>query len=826
MPHLQGDDSGRHSRHPAVPVAVCFASGVLLDRSLPEFSWWTWSLLGVIAIGFVAWGIVHSRVKVVVLGLLGAGICLGGLRHHAFWSLNSADEVSQFFTQKSRLVRLLGTVAKPPTVKVQNPAPFLSAYPKPDQTRFPLRCRLLQDGDRFVPVRGSVQVFVDGRLPDLKVADTVEVFGWAYRPSSPANPGDFDYADYLRRQQIRAMVNVGNAEAVKKLSEDKSGEWSRRVDQLRTRAERFFKRHLKEENSQIAAALLLGIRSTLPEEIREQFQESGMMHVLALSGLHVGILAALVWGLARIFQLPPRLGTIFTFSAVLGLAVISGGRPPIVRAAVFLGIASLGHLTCRFSTPQNIVALAALVILAWNPTDLFDVGAQLSFLGVAGLLLTTPWAIPHYRGTQLAPDESQIENRFLKILAWLVQILWTWCRLTLGIWIMIGPLLAARMHIIAPIGQLLNVVMIPFITLVLSSGYLLLFVGWIVPALAPALAVPFDLGLSSLRWLVEWSADQPWGHFDVAGPADWWLAGYYSIFAGLYALRFRIPRPRFCGALLILSWMVLGLAVSARPHSPRGLRATFLSVGHGSAILLEFPGGRTMLYDAGALDDGERAFRVIRGALWQRGMTRLDAVAISHGDLDHVNALPLLAEEIPIGTVLVARSFLQSDREVVPYVVETLAEKEIPIRAVGREDRLRLDPEVSAEVLHPKPRTNYAHNNANSLVIRLTLAGRSLLLMGDVEHEGLSDLMKQRVGRVDVFQSPHHGSPAANTPELVRWANPGIVVVSGGFVAGRMDELETLYGGQVRLLSTNRDGAVTVEITPQGHLLVETTRKN
>jgi competence protein ComEC len=273
--------------------------------------------------------------------------------------------------------------------------------------------------------------------------------------------------------------------------------------------------------------------------------------------------------------------------------------------------------------------------------------------------------------------------------------------------------------------------------------------------------------------------------------------------------------------LLLLGWTAIGLGIAALPTQPRGLRATFLAVGHGSAILVEFPNGKTLLFDAGALDDGERAFRVVRTALWRRGITRLDAVVLSHADLDHVNAIPDLAKEIPVGTVMVARSFFQSRQAVVPYLVGEIKGREIPLRAIGKGDRLALDPSVTVEVKHPDPRTNYAQSNANSLAIRFTHAGRSLLLVGDVEREGLIDLMSHDPGQVDVFQSPHHGSPTANTPELVKWANPRIVVVSGGYVPGRMQELTARYGSSARLLSTFHDGAVTVDISRNGHLLVE-----
>ena len=238
---------------------------------------------------------------------------------------------------------------------------------------------------------------------------------------------------------------------------------------------------------------------------------------------------------------------------------------------------------------------------------------------------------------------------------------------------------------------------------------------------------------------------------------------------------------------------------------------------------MEFPNGKTLLFDAGALDDGERAFRVVRAALWRRGITRLDAIAVSHGDLDHVNAIPRLAEEVPVAQVFIAKSLLKSSQIVVPYLVKRLVKEKIPIRTIGKEDRLPFDPAVRVEVQHPDPRAAYAHSNANSLVIRFTHAGRSLLLMGDVERGGLDDLMASEAGPIDIVQAPHHGSRTANTRELAAWADPAIVVVAGGHVPGRMEELKKVYGSSARLLSTHEDGAVTIEISPDGRLMVEST---
>jgi competence protein ComEC len=300
--------------------------------------------------------------------------------------------------------------------------------------------------------------------------------------------------------------------------------------------------------------------------------------------LTVGILAGLVWLVCRLLSLSPRKSTLLAMAAVLGLAVVSGGRPPIVRATVFLGIASMGLLASRQSHANNILAIAAMVILAWNPSDLFDVGTQLSFLAVMGMLMSAGWRAPRADRTQLAIDESQLDSRLRQALAWMANFLGSYLSLMLGIWLLTGPLIAARFHLISPIGMLLNIFLIPLVVAVLWSGYLLLLVGWLVPMAAFLFAVPLEAGLTFLLGVVQWGAGVHLGHLYVAGPPNWWLGGYYLLLAGLYVFRLRIDRPRFTGGLLLLCWTAIGLGIAAWPMSPRGLRATFLSVGHSTPM--------------------------------------------------------------------------------------------------------------------------------------------------------------------------------------------------------------------------------------------------
>ncbi|MCH7688802.1 MAG: MBL fold metallo-hydrolase [Planctomycetes bacterium] len=241
------------------------------------------------------------------------------------------------------------------------------------------------------------------------------------------------------------------------------------------------------------------------------------------------------------------------------------------------------------------------------------------------------------------------------------------------------------------------------------------------------------------------------------------------------------------------------------------------------AILIELPNGKTLLYDAGSLQNGTFAGRTVQNALWNRGLSRIDTMVISHADVDHFNGVPQLLKTIPIGSLLVAPQFLDLDQKAVEVVYQTASAENIPFVEIGRENRLLLDRTVIIEVLHPEKHSPKSDghaddDNANSVVLLIEYAGRRILLTGDLEEQGLDELLNHQPPRkIDVMLSPHHGSPDSNTTQLARWARPDFVTVSAG-KSRRLEALQATYGSDTKLFSTALHGAVTFRIEPGGNL--------
>jgi competence protein ComEC len=371
------------------------------------------------------------------------------------------------------------------------------------------------------------------------------------------------------------------------------------------------------------------------------------------------------------------------------------------------------------------------------------------------------------------------------------------------------------------VGFVINVVLIPVLIVVLWSGYLLLVCVLVMPPLASAFAWCYDSGLAGLLTMIEFASRVPGGHAYTTGLPDWWLSIFYlavamMIWGGRAGTAARWVRHA------IVAWSLIGVTLHFVSHQPSGLRCTFLAVGHGGAVLIEFPNGRTLLYDAGQMRDGPRARRVIQNALWDRGHSRVDALVVSHADADHFNAVPDLVRTVPIGALFFHPSFLDFDQPGVVAVADAAAGECVPMRFLWAGDRLLIDESVAVSVLHPPAGHGMPRfDNANSVVLRVAFAGRTILLTGDLDGAGLDHLLDHPPIDVDVMLSPHHGSPAANPPALAGWARPDFVVLSNGR-SEVIPKMRDVYVSSAGVLSTLESGAITFEISPDGDLRCST----
>jgi competence protein ComEC len=806
-----------------MPAALAVTAGIVADRyvSIPLIFG---LLLG--GAGLVAW-IVTSRgprpgSALIYLAVSAAG--LGAAYHHWQREVYAEDDIGNFVSDEARPTHLLGVIEEEPVVSWRPPpSPFQSIPPGEgaDPTLAVLRVTHARQENHWRGVSGRAQLVVAGHLHQVHVGDQVEVVGRLVAPQPPANPGEADHAGQLRDQHIQARVLVRKTpDGVTRVSEGWPGSFKGWLGVIRASGQRTLQEALP-EHSGVATALLLGEGSTMTAQDWDKYKRTGVVHVLAISGLHLVILAAFLWTVLRLAGVRRRRGAWFVALLVLGYALLTGGRPPAIRAAVMVCVVCGGIILRRPALPANALALAWLLVAFINPTDLFTPGCQFSFFSVAFLY----WGVGRWFQRQHDPLQQLVEEsrpEWLRALRWLGGRIAMIYAVTLAMWLVLAPMVASRYHLVSLPGLVIGPPALLLTAVALICGFLLLLTApWCWPV-AKLLAWPTSWCLAGCEFLVDQADRLGSGHWYIGDVPDWWL---WTIYIGILAVLMLEPLRAYwrwapaAGLASLCLVYVAGASGSAMAR-PDELRCTFLAVGHGGCTVLETPDGRAILYDAGALAGPDVARRQIAPFLWSRGIHRIDEVFLSHADLDHFNGLPELLDRFAVGQVTWTPTFKNKATPGVAEMVRILERHGIEPRVARAGDQFSAG-SVEMEVLHPPASGPEGNENARSLVLMIRHAGHSILLTGDLEGDGQKCLLKLPKRSVDVFMAPHHGSRLANTPPLADWANPRLVISCQGPPRWPASAPSPYQLRGVRVLGTWPHGAITLHSRSDG-LVVDT----
>lgn len=767
----QADSTPRAKQHAYQPLVVVLAAvcaGIAVDRWLAIWLS-TWLLVSIVA--WLAWWRLWRRnaLQPAACLLLVSAAATAGAWHHCRWSLFPADEASMFApTAPGPVAVELRAVDGARRIPAPPPDP-LRTIAQRERTRIEVEVVAVRDGNEWRTASGRATLLIDGNVLDVNAGDTLRAFAQWSRASKPANPGEFDFSSLARSR--RELVTLF-CEFPECLASDHAGwTWPRFanpaaiVDWLRTGGESLLWQNLSPRTSGLAAAMFLGARNELDPDLAQAFVETGTIHLLVVSGLNVGILSTFLMYTLQVLLVPRGWTLAIIVTVCLLYAAATDGEPPVVRATVMVLVSCLAVFLSRRPLHYNTLAAAGLVVLAINPAELFSAGTQLSFLAVGVLVFVSESRLGK---RDLDPLERLIARtrplpeRLLRLAG---RNFWRATLATTLIWFIVAPLVMARFHLVSPVAVLLGPLLAVPVFIAMICGFGIFLTGWLLPPVGAVLGKLCEAMLMMMQASVESARGLPLSHQWVAGPGDWWLAGFY----GLLLVAVLVPRMRPSRRWLLglsAGWIAVGFGVSLLPAADRDeVRCTFLSVGHGAAVVVELPGGKTLLYDCGRLGSPTSASRIVSSFLWSRGITHLDAIVVSHADADHYNALPAILGQHSVGIVYVSPvMFDDPNSRALSAVRSAIDEQQVPLKEVWAGDRLRAADDVSIEVLHPPRLGVIGSDNANSIVLAIEYQGRRILLTGDVEPPGLESLYAELPYDCDVTMAPHHGSLASDPP--------------------------------------------------------------
>lgn len=702
----------------------------------------------------------------------------------------------------------------------------------PVTTTSSLRLESVRARGREEVTHEKIRLTVRGFDPQLAYGDVIEVFAAIKPVVGFSNPGGFDYRDYMKRHDIAARAVVTRMENFRRLYND-AGSFLGGIYAGREKVRRAMSNSLSPRTAAVLEAMILGEPAFIPPRLREVFMDSGTVHILSISGTHLGLLALIVFtlssGLLRRLPSgllleagriagPRRLAAGLTLVPVIYYTLLSGSQTATVRSLIMITIYLVGVILVRNHDPLHALSLAALVVSLADPRTVLDLSFQLSYGAVLAIVL----AVRLRREGPRDPDDPA-ENRMLGMGRKVRTVLWVTTAAGAGT----TPITAHHFNLVGWAGYLANPVILPLVGgVIVPAG--LVGSAWVLLTHADVfpLAVFYDSTVETLVRAATLFSKLPAAAVHVPSPPASVIVLWYAAAGVLLLGRFRISARigiALTAVLLTVPWM----AGAGRMGKDRDLKATFIDVGQGDASLVEFPGGKTMLIDGGtrhgSFDVGRLA---VAPFLWDKRIHTLDTVVMSHPQADHAGGLEYILRNFNVGEVWINGE--TSDAAFYKRILATARRNGIPVRTVYRE-RPEIRPGGAVvRILHPGRARGKLSRNDLSVVLQILYGRRSLLLTGDIETAAERELDGSGGSlKTSVLKVPHHGSRSSIDPGFLARVSPRVAVVSAGpgnrFGHPSPATLEAYRLLGTQLYRTDADGAVIVR-TDGNTLDVDTSR--
>ena len=815
-------------------MALALAAGITIGWHQPRpviLPWLAFLVVAVLAAMVLSYRLPHRRslfIGVMAVACAAFGAAWVTVRYHHV----AANDLAALIDEEPRLVCVRGIALEAPELRERRTGSLSRFdYRSPTVTYFTMQVKAIVRGDGdVVPVRGKVLVRVDEAVEPFRAGDRLEVQGWMRAPGAPRNPGEFDYRQAARSHGRAGLLMVPRREllAVTPTQRRSVGRalvsWRRAVQR---RASAWLLADLSEPGGRgssqrdggrsprdaLLLALLLGQRERELDDLTESFRRVGLAHLLAISGLHLGVLAGFVLAVARLGGHYRRWQGWLVIGVVLGYLVLVDVRMPVLRAGVMTIAASLGLALGRRLRISGLVGLSAIGLLLWRPDQLFTAGFQLSYGVVLGLI----WLAPAVRRRWFGPPDLAVGSSSAMLGQWVQSAF----AVAVTAWLVATPVIMYHFGMVSPLAAPLSVVALPLVAVLLGVGYLKILLALLLPSAALLLAVPLSICADVLVSVVGAMDALPFSVVRVPYPPALWSVLAVAWVAA-WALHDRGRRAQcrlvWGGGFALVGWPVVAMVAGASP----ALRIDMLAVGDGSCYLLR-SGGTAVVFDAGSsdLDAGRRS---IVPTLRRFGVGEIDAVVVSHPNLDHYSAVLELVDEFRAETVLVTQRFLEeAQRDHTAPAAALLDELAVRLVSVERvaAGEVRRFGDATWTWLAPLG-TRYERPNDSSMVIRVEAADRRVLLCGDIQHQAIEALQAggAELG-ADILELPHHGSYSAAAAGFVDRVNPEIVMQSSGPTRWRQTKGRwAVTLGKTEWLSTARDGACWVEIEKNGDMQV------
>lgn len=775
-------------QYPLLFFAIAFAVGIWLEKILN------------IQIGFilpffillVIWGVADKKRSSYIL--ISIFLCAGALNFKTWDNRNLEHPIEVFFPIEH--TNVISEIVDPPSLPKNN---FIVKLKKIIYLEDTIRInRKFQVNFKDLPgvALPGDQLFLENVTLDILPLRR--------------NPGQFDYASFLQMRGVMGLIITHPESIVRLESFRTSFNFRRHFYILRENISTRISSLIEEQPAKFLIAILLGKKEGLSPEVKEDFQNSGVAHVLAISGLHVGFIVLVIMILLSFLPISFRGQNILTILFLIFYVFLTGANPPVVRASLMVSLYLIGINLERRPDIYNTVFTSALVILLFQPQQLFWVGFQFSFIAVLSIL---------YFYRSLRPFETYLIKNILRCeeRSWIRN--WLIVPFLVSVAAQLGtiPLMIIYFYKLPLISFLLNIIVIPIVGFIVPLGLLSIFTSFFSFHLAMIISKLLTYAIDFLIEIVHLSANLPFAYLHLPRLSSFILISYILALWLIFSWKKEELRQLRIPILIVIFLMVM---LSVAPKK-RNLQLIMFDVGQGEATLVRTTSGKQILFDAGPntpyYDSGRD---IIFPALQEMGKLHLEKVILSHSHADHIGGLFSLSTLISIDSVYLP--LLRVNYYLQDSLVTFLKSRNISTRFLSFGEIIKVDKYSKIYILAPfRENTNpystagFQINNT-SIVSLLKIGDTSILFTGDAELPVERKLVNWgSILAADILKVGHHGSITSSSQTLLTLSAPNIGVIPVGrnnrFNHPSKEILLRLKNLGIKYYRTDKEGAVWCE---------------
>jgi len=706
-----------------------------------------------------------------------------------------------------------------------------------DKTIFIVRLVRTKENGIYNPVSGNVRLIAPPDL-NLQYGDYIRFSSRIKRIQSFYNPGGFNYERYMNMKNIYATAYVSNSAKIILLRKNAANALKGKIERYRLYLKKMLQQYAPSPQREIIEAMTLGNRSGIPTELRDSFNKTGTAHLLAISGLHVGIvfligflLLSFPLKLSEYFLLRFNIANVAAVGAfffVIIYASVAGMGVTVIRATLMTLAVIFAFLTQRQKDAFNILALAALVILIFSPHSLFDISFQLSFCAVFSILYLSPvFSKLSFSAIESWPHWIQtfIKNIYLMSSVCIAATIGTF------------PLLIFyfnRLSVITVFANLIAVILLGTISLTLAMGFIIS--AFLSVPLAALFVKTTSFFVKISTDIIEKLASLPWSSLTVTKPNIleifiFYLLAFFMVQSfdsclkeenkKKFLQKNKIALPALI-AFCLLFFIFNAVYLFVKPKLATDLKITAIDVGQGSATFVRFPKGKHMLIDGGGFADSsfDMGKTVIAPFLYAQRISTIHTVILSHPHPDHLQGLLYIIDNFNVEEIWLTGQ--RADDELFAQWEKIIQKKNIKVNILNAKSPPIQINSVVLNILWPPATPSYVANDSNyqkvnddSLVIKMTYDKINFLFPADISSKIEKYLIEsQKSLKSDVIFVPHHGSRNSSSTDFIKAVSSRYAVISAGennlFHHPHQSTLDRYINSRVKIYRTDESGAITI----------------